>query len=136
MRDFIDVFPKQLRGAGGSRRGFPWASAARRVPSGLTLCLIIGTAIFATIAGSLSMEGANASPPPATGRASQRVETAFASFNLQPAQTGADTPQKENACRDITFFFLHASCSTPGRRQLGRIHRSSAPRSAALSRHP
>lgn len=126
MREFIDVFAKQPRG-GCSKRGSPWPSAYRRVPSGLTVSLIIGITLFATAAGSLSMEGAKAPAPPATGPASKLVEMAFASLNLQSAKGVADTQQRENACGDITFFFLHKSCSTLRKRHFGRIHRPSMP---------
>lgn len=83
---------------------------------------MIGTTLFATAAGSLPMEGPKAPSPPATGPAFRLVETAFASFNLQSAQGVADTLQRENACGDITFFFLHKNCSTLRKRHFGHIH--------------
>lgn len=136
MRVFSDVFPKQPHGAGRSRRGSPWASARRRILAELTVSLIIGIAIFLTAAGSLSMEGAKASQPAATSRASKLVETAFASFNLQSAKAGAVTLQRNNACGDITFLFLHRSCSKLRKVHFGRNHRPSTPRSAVLAHNP
>jgi hypothetical protein len=85
--------------------------------------LIVGIASFATAAGSLSMEGAKASPSPAMVRSSQQVETAFASFSLQSAESSSATPQRDNACGDITSFFLHESCSTLHKRRFARVRR-------------